>query len=343
MRRLKLAACGLMAAIATSIAPAAGAAPADHRLTMAVIGDVPYGDAQVAEFRTDVAEINADPAVERVIHLGDIKNGSSRCDTPYFEARLADFNAFDEPFVYTPGDNEWTDCHRVSNGAYLPTERLDTIRRLFFSQPGSTLGRQFRRVRHQSEAFPENVRWNEARVTFGTVHVVGSNDDQLPWFGDRKDPVTGQLVPETRSERAERSREYTSREAATLAWIDEIFDTADARNARGVVIGMQADMWDTFPGSVLTAFEPIKAVLADRAAAFGRPVLLLQGDSHLFKLDQPADMPANVKRVVVQGATNEPREWLRVHVDPKTEQVFSCENVLYRTGAAVACPAPLAP
>jgi hypothetical protein len=338
MRRIVLAALILTAAM---VSPA----QADrHHLTLAVIGDVPYGPAQVAEFRTDVEEINDDPDVRRVLHLGDIKNGSSRCDTTYFEARLADFQAFEDPLIYTPGDNEWTDCHRANNGGYEPTERLATLRRLFFGSSGRTLGERRARVNHQSAAFPENVRWNQSRVTFGAVHVVGSNDNKLPWYGDRTDPATGQARPETPAERAKRAREYTARQAAALAWIDTIFDAAERRDARGVVVGMQADTWDvSAPPEARTAFEPIKAVLADRAAAFEKPVLVLQGDSHEFKVDTPADMPANVTRVVVQGSTSLPREWLRLRVDPSSDRVFSCENVLFRTGEAVACPAPLAP
>jgi hypothetical protein len=133
MKRPLLAA---VLAAATLLAPAASAAPRHPRpapaaSTLAVIGDVPYGDAQIAGFPRDIAEINADPEVSRVIHLGDIKNGSSRCDTEYFRARLADFQTFADPLVYTPGDNEWTDCHRANNGGYLPTERLDVLREIF--------------------------------------------------------------------------------------------------------------------------------------------------------------------------------------------------------------------
>ncbi len=91
---------------------------------VAVIGDVPYGAAQVAAFPAEIEEIDADPDVDRAIHLGDIKNGSSRCDDAYLAAGLADFETFDDPLLYTPGDDEWTDCHRANNGGYLPTERL---------------------------------------------------------------------------------------------------------------------------------------------------------------------------------------------------------------------------
>ena len=36
----------------------------------------------------------------------------------------SEFNNFEAPFIYTPGDNEWTDCHRENNGSFDPIERL---------------------------------------------------------------------------------------------------------------------------------------------------------------------------------------------------------------------------
>ena len=343
MRRF-LAAAALAAALVAAPVVLAddrrrAALPAAH--TLAVIGDTPYGDAQIATFRADIAQINADPAVRRVIHLGDIKNGSSRCDDAYFLARRADFDTFDDPLAYTPGDNEWTDCHRANNGSYLPTERLARLRGVFFDRPGRTLGERDR-VDFQSRALPENVMWQAARVPFGLIHVVGSNDGHLRWFGDRKDAATGAPRPETVAEAALRSREYVAREAAALDWIGRLFDGAEARRAPAVVLGMQADMWDGAPAGQ-TAFAPIKAVIADRAQRFGRPVLLLQGDSHAFEVDTPAGMPANLSRVVVQGSTSVPREYLRLHVDPRSETVFSCENVVFESGSVVPCPGPLAP
>lgn len=345
MNRLLLLAASVAA---LALAPAAAAdahhghGPKPNRAsTLAIIGDIPYGPALIAEFPQDVNEINADPDVSRVVHLGDIKDGSSRCDTTYFQDRLADFQAFEDPFVYTPGDNEWTDCHRANNGGYVPTERLDTLRKLFFSRPGRTLGRHAAKVDYQSKAYPENVSWTDDGVVFGTVHVVGSNDDQDKWFGDRKD-AAGNPAPETGAESAMRAREYTRREAATLDWVDAIFDQAERTRAPGVVIGMQADMWS---GSAATspAFAAVKAVLADRAERFGKPVLLLEGDSHLLTIDKPAGMPANLTRVVVQGSTNVPHEWTKLTVDPSRPGVFSCQTVEFVTKKVTPCPAPLAP
>jgi hypothetical protein len=148
-------------------------------------------------------------------------------------------------------------------------------------------------------------------------------------------------LPETAAETALRRREYTRREAAALAWIGRIFDAAKKRGAAGVVIGIQADMWDGAAADQ-TAFVAIKAVLAARAARFAKPVLLLEGDSHVLKVDTPPGQPANLTRIVVQGSTSVPHEWLRLKVDPSSPKVFSCENVVFVSGAVSPCPAPLA-
>src|SRR4051794_34060694 len=116
MLKTPLAMAGALCALLVSAPLAVAASPA----TLAVIGDTPYGQPQIDQFPGDVAEINADPAVSRVIHLGDIKNGSSRCDTSYFRLIRSDFDGFADPLVYTPGDNEWTDCYRANNGGYQP-------------------------------------------------------------------------------------------------------------------------------------------------------------------------------------------------------------------------------
>ena len=343
MKRNVLAVCLLCVVIAVPVAIAGGSQ--DRRTasaqTLAIIGDIPYGPEQIAAFPSEIKQINADPKVSGVLHLGDIKNGSSRCDTSYFKARLADFQTFADPLVYTPGDNEWTDCHRANNGGYLPTERLATLRKVFFPKHGRTLGKRKARVEYQSRAYPENTTVELAGVRYGVVHVVGSNDNQLPWFGDRKDPTTAAPRPETAAETALRAREYTLREAAALRWIDHIFDAAQDEQAPAVVLGMQADMWDG-DAAGQTAFIAIKAVLAERAARFGKPVLLLQGDSHQFTVDTPPGQPANLTRIVVQGSTEMPHEWLRLRVDPSKPKVFSCENVVFGSGAVTPCPAPLA-
>jgi hypothetical protein len=127
------------------------------RVTLAVIGDVPYGDAQEASFASLVDAINDDPKVRTVVHVGDTKNGSTPCTDERLLAVRDAFESFEDPLVYTPGDNEWTDCQRPAAGGYDPLERLAFVRSLYFAEPGSTLGRRPGRVEFQPELV-EDVR-----------------------------------------------------------------------------------------------------------------------------------------------------------------------------------------
>ena len=48
-----------------------------------------------------------------------------------FQNRFDLFNEFRAPFIFVPGDNEWTDCHRANNGGYDPLERLERLWTMF--------------------------------------------------------------------------------------------------------------------------------------------------------------------------------------------------------------------
>ena len=53
--------------------------------------------------------------------------------------------------MFTPGDNDWTDCDSASNGGFNSLERLDHERQVFFSTPFS-LGQRRKRQEVQSAA-----------------------------------------------------------------------------------------------------------------------------------------------------------------------------------------------
>ena len=292
--------------------------------TIAVIGDTPYGPAQVAGFRRDIAKINADPDVRLVIHLGDIQEPPSRCGDDYLKRIRRDFDTSSDPVVYTPGDNEWTDCHQPDKGGLAPTQRLAKLRSVFFDSPGQTLGRHPRRVKAQGAPFVENVRWSEDRTVFTTLHVPGSNNGLQPWSTD---PARSK----------EQMEDHRARAKADLSLLDQTLDAARSQRAAAVVVAMQADMWPPQAPPVPTSgYDRIVARLARRARAFRRPVLVLQGDSHHFKFDHPLRVGSglhgvttaapNVIRVVVQGAASSPREWLRLHVT-RTPEVFTWDRV----------------
>jgi hypothetical protein len=318
---------GLTAALVGAV-PAA-ARDADY--TFAVIGDIPYGDAQIANFPKVIDQINADHSVEWVNHLGDIKNGSSLCADEYLRMIKGQFDRFVGPLVYTIGDNEWTDCHRVNNGGYNPLERLATLRQLFFAQPGRTLGQHQARVRSQADqGLPENVRWERADVGFAAVHIVGSDNSLVPW--------TGKTAPTP-----EQTAEVLARTAAAIQEIHDTFADARDNHDRAVVLLTQADMFDPSVAKPAFAdfygFQAIVAAIARESAAFGRPVYLFNGDSHVFTSDNPlgagspwlpfygigAAVP-NLSRVTVDGSTGV-NNYLRVTAHGHGQQVLTWTRV----------------
>lgn len=123
MRSWRRAASVVLALRALPLALTSQSATADSghgRHSFAVIGDIPYGNAQITEFPNVIDPINADPDVRFVDHLGDIKDGSGVCDGATFPRVKADFDEFEDQLVYAVGDNEWTDRHRADNGGLQP-------------------------------------------------------------------------------------------------------------------------------------------------------------------------------------------------------------------------------
>ncbi|HYN30002.1 MAG TPA: hypothetical protein VES95_09045 [Dermatophilaceae bacterium] len=332
-----LTASAALPAVAGTGTPVSGDGGGQPAYTFAVIGDVPYGAAQVAAFPWWIDQINAaEPRL--TFHVGDIKSGSTRCDDDYYRLIKADFDRFQGPLVYTPGDNEWTDCHRVSNGQYNPLERLAFTRSVFFPDPRRSLGQDPVRVKSQvNEGFPENVSLRRQRVEFAVLHVVGSNNDLQPWTGIGQSTATPAQV-----------REQRARMANTLALVRRSFADARLRGDRAVVLLQQADMFDptyTPTAGDISAFQPLVRVIAAEAARFDGPVYLFNGDSHLYNADRPlaagspwlatygVTVPAdNVQRVTVNGSSNNV-DWLSVTVNRRGSDVLTWQRVPYASTA----------
>ena len=246
------------------IFPCAGFA---QSFTFAAIGDTPYGPHE--HFAALIEQLNRQSPTF-TIHVGDFKSGSTVCSDETFAQVRQLFDQFERPLIYTPGDNEWTDCHRISNGRYDPLERLEKIRQLFFSSTDS-LGKQRLMLQMQSAqksfaSFTENRRWSYGKVQFATLHLVGSNNNLQPGF------------PST--------IEFAAREHANIAWLRETFAEAEANKNAAVVLAMQADTFFGEPRKG-SGFARWTAALAEEVAAWGKPVLLIQGDTHRYVTDRP--------------------------------------------------------
>lgn len=316
---LSLGAVALAALAVASVPGSAVAAPGGPRgqapTTIALLGDTPYGPEQRELFPALVEDVDDDRRVRLVLHAGDVKAGSESCSDALLGDSLQKYESFEDPFVLTPGDNDWTDCHRTTNGSFLPTERLDRLRELMFPVPGETIGGRGMRVVSQGVTDPshadyvENVRFTRSGVVMATVHVVGSSNGLLPWAqlpgGDRP---------------AERLAEFEARRAANLAWIDAAFDEAEATGAAGVLLLLQAEPVADDPG-----FAAERELVLARSSAFDGPVLLAHGDEHRYEAEPAYGGVANLTRLETFGDTA--TEWLRLTVDPRTDAVFSWEPV----------------
>jgi Calcineurin-like phosphoesterase len=340
--------------------------------TIAVIGDWPYANTAVSPPKRVLFDnanllyesINADPEVSLVLHVGDIHSGSEPCTgagldpvppgsiPTYNQSIFGFFEKFNPPFVYTPGDNEWTDCHKAKESTSgAPLNELAAVRNLFFPNPGMTLGVHnkhvstqafdFDRDHPQDAAFVENVLWEHRGVVFVTLNMPGSNNDGLPWSGNANKLAAPPFLDEPA-----RVAEAAQRTLAGLRWLDKAFERAQDEHAKAMVIGLQADMWDPAAvvagGDGLGNYTIFVQELAERAIRFGRPVLLFNGDSHVFGADKPLADPGtatgrihntaavpNLTRITVQGSTTAPAEWLRLTIDPESPTVFSWVNVPY--------------
>lgn len=308
----------------------------DDSFSFAMIGDVPYGVAPFSDYPPYdnlVDAINSRRDLRWVIHTGDIKSGSTACSDELFFDRLDRYNRINKPFVYTPGDNEWTDCHRVKAGEYQPLERLARLREVFFAEPGRTIGGRAMRVESQAftpgyEEFPENVRWSKEDVIFAAIHVVGSNNGLAPF-----DPDSSAV--RTAADDAEAAR----RIAAAVDWINQTFDEAMEEDAPGVLIMMQAnpvlEVGYALPSgddltTARTGFSEILETLEQRTLAFGKPVVLAHGDSHYFRVDKPGLVEngfiPNFTRVENFGSSKV--HWVEIRVDPESDEVFRFQPMI---------------
>lgn len=298
---------------------------------------------------------DADPAF--TIHVGDTWGVKTCTEENHLWVRSW-FDKYDHPVVYTPGDNEWTDCRQphvlaaysrvitgqgteddmkvlnsvrgldnaMAGAGYDDTlKSLDTIRRVFFAEPESMGSVRMPLTRQpdvsEFKDTPENARWIKEDVVFATVSVPGSQN--------------GFVINDAR-----RAQEAIARNKANVAWIKDTFSAAERGDAKAVVIALHAGMFGDGDGGAFSnrdlrggmdgPFYWVALAIRDLAEAFGKPVLLINGDFHEFVIDRPffvsqgeTELPryGNVTRLQVYGAPE--LRAVRIDVDTGTPWVFS--------------------
>jgi len=323
-------------------------------------GDLPYSELHAT---VGVPNMIADMNSQKLaftIHNGDLKQGSgSPCDDALYSRSLGFFNALEAPALFTPGDNDWTDCDRPANGGFSSLERLSHERKVFFSTPNTMGQRTFvqdvqstplcRGERPDKSRFDEpcveNRRWTYGRVSYATLNVQGSCNNLCDTNPD--------------------TEEFNARNLANIAWVRATFADARSRGSVAVMLISQAnpgfDLTDprTSPRNPTTliqadlladGFRVYLTALRDEVVAFRKPVAYVHGDSHYFRLDRPmldslGRRLENFTRVETFGdnaspvTLNNDVQWLKVLVDPNSREVFAYQAQIV-PGNRVAVPAP---
>ena len=317
-----------------------------------LVGDMPYTIAQDDDYRRVIASLNAADLVF-VVHVGDMQSSPSDhyespdttalpCTDQKYDALSMSFGSIKHPVILTPGDNDWTDCHLIRESKVDPLERLARLRAIFYP-PGHSLGQRTMPVESEASVpqfatFRENLRWTVHGVTFGTLHIVGSNDN----FGRN----------------AAMDAEHAERKAANLAWIRSLFAEAKRSDARGLVLMAHANLgfenyWPKEPkrryfrpfvsrGQPLpsrpAAFDEYVEALAEELESYDKPVVFLHGDTHLFRIDKPLysrkteRLFENFTRVETFGDPN--THWVRITVDEREPQLFRFDAQIIRENIA---------
>jgi len=291
MKRISLCVCLFV------LFASASSARADT-FSFVALGDLPYGSDETAgvKYRELITQINAlNP--EFSIHVGDFKAGSALCSDEEFERQRKHLDLFKGALIYTPGDNDWTDCGRKNNGSYDPLERLAKLRVQFF-KPGTSLGQKPLPVATQAKVMPEystyleNQRWQFAKTLFTTLHIVGSDNRFAP-------------------NNVDADKEFRARDQANVAWINDAFRLAASQNLQTLVFAFQADVIREMSGTGAlpdkTGYHAsIERTLLPLAKDFKGSVLIVHGDSHKFEFDQAfileSQVVKNVYRLEVPGA-----------------------------------------
>ena len=305
----------LALALLATPAPGAESIGGDRAFSFVALGDMPYKvPDDIAKFDRLIAAVNRlKPAF--TIHVGDIKGGSTPCSDAELQKALDQIQTFEGALIYTPGDNEWTDCHRREAGGFDPRERLTKLRSMFFARPDKSLGKAPIDLESQAQVMPdyatyvENARFARNGVQFTSIHVVGSNNGF-----EAQDPAA--------------ATEFFARDKANVAWIDDSFKRAQATEAKAAVVVLQAEFdQGRFPNGSMprqSGFANVLDAIERGARAFGKPVLIVNGDEHFIELKPMRNSRGqpipNVLKLMVYGENDV--HAVRVIVDPDSPGVF---------------------
>ncbi|MCK0156991.1 metallophosphoesterase [Cellulophaga sp. F20128] len=134
---------------------------------------------------------------------------------------------------------------------------------------------------------PENFSWIQRKVLFLGINIVGSSVHD--------------------------AQEWETRLTDDANWVKQHLET-EKEKINAVVVFGHANITEGDP----TKFKPFTDVFRNAAATFGKPILYLQGDGHLWFTNKPWP-EKNITRVQIDGG----HRAVEVTVDPNKKNPFS--------------------
>ncbi|NIE63886.1 hypothetical protein [Burkholderia sp. Ax-1719] len=317
-----VALCAMATSSVAFAASAKAAQPAQTpawRYAFAVVANVVTEPGDETTLQRLIDAIGRDPQISFLVYDGNLKGPRESCVDHLYERRRDLLEASRAPVVYVPGQRDWVTCGTSGTGGYDPVERLDFLRQNFYSD-ANALGETPLALTRESEVsrfrpYRENVRWQVGDTVFVTLNVPNGNNHFLNAGG--------------------RNGEFEDRVIANGFWLEHAAEFARRRNARAIVIFMQADAlldrddrsdrfaWLRFHRAPRDGYAELRRSLVKLADSFRGPIIVVHPDEARlprgFTIDQPLRNEkgiriANVTRVAF--SLRDPlTQWLQIDAD----------------------------
>lgn len=247
-----------------------------------ILSDMPYSDKEKQMLQGPEGILyrlinQQSPSV--VMHLGDLKSGQAPCtDALLTEHKTLLDQIYPGKVIFTPGDNDWTDCDRGSlTPSYDELDRLDYLIELMYETP-PLLSRNIAKIKSQPAQI-ENQLWINDRIAISTLHLVGTSNGKANILqSQRKDALNKVAV----------------RDKLNLSWLNTI--EKNSKNFDALILGFQADIYqknviNAEPCQLNSttscdAFAVYRQAFEDLAKRIKKPILISHGDTGDYCFEQ---------------------------------------------------------
>ena len=275
-------------------------------------GDMPYfaADSALLQQGGKLQQAASNTEHQFVVHVGDLKAGSEPCTNALLQRNYRLISSLTkQPFIYTPGDNDWTDCDRKKlTPRYDELERLAYVRQSFASKPVALS--DFARQAEQ----PENQRWLEGNTLFLTLHIAGTNNGRRQiLLSDKQTALSAATV----------------RDHNNLTWLSQNLNG----KFQAAVIFFQADIYQQSKhtsactantASQCDGFKHYREQFSRLAEQSDFPILLVHGDTGPYCVNSPSN---NLWRLNAPGDYQH-LDIAKITVDVTANQPFAIEGLL---------------